>query len=144
MGKKKEELVIVILDTNVLVSALLFRGETSRLVDLWKAGKIRPVFSRATFAEFRRMLDYPKFQLSSLEIETIVKEEVLPFFDVIEPVEDKGGFCRDPHDDKFAALAVASRPAYLITGDDDLLCLKKIEKTKIVHPGAFLRIIGKD
>jgi putative PIN family toxin of toxin-antitoxin system len=138
MGKKKEKFIKVILDTNVLVSALLFKGDTARLVDLWKAGKIRPVFSRATFAEFRRVLDYPKFQLSSTEIEAIVKEDILPFFDVMEPVEEKIGFCRDPEDDKFAALAIASKADFLITGDDDLLCLKKIEKTHILKPAMFL------
>ncbi len=144
MGKKKEKLVTVILDTNVLVSALLFRGETSRLVDFWKAGRIRPVFSRATFAEFRRVLDYPKFRLSSLEIETILKEDILPFFDVLDLVEEQSGFCRDPQDDKFATLAVASGSAFLITGDDDLLCLKRIEKTQVVKPGAFWKTIGKN
>lgn len=43
-----------------------------------------------------------------------------------------------------AVKAIASCPAYLITGDDDLLCLEKIERTKLVKPGAFLRIIEKD
>ena len=144
MGKKKEKFLTVILDTNVLVSALLFKGEVTHLADLWKAGKIRPVFSRATFAEFRKVLDYPKFRLSPLEIEAIIKEDILPFFGVIDSVKEINGFCRDPHDDKFAALAIASNPAFLITGDDDLLCLKRIEKTQIVKPGAFLRTIEKD
>jgi putative PIN family toxin of toxin-antitoxin system len=62
MGKKKEG-VTVVLDTNVLVSALLFRKETSRIVDLWKE-KIIPVFSKETFDEFKMVLGYPKFSLS--------------------------------------------------------------------------------
>jgi uncharacterized protein len=138
MVKKKEKILIVILDTNVLVSALLFKGNVSRFVDLWKIARIRPVLSRATFAEFKKVLEYPKFRLSALEIESIIQEEILPFFDIIDPVKEVKGVCRDPHDDKFLALAVASNSDYLITGDDDLLCLKKIEKIEIIKPENFL------
>jgi putative PIN family toxin of toxin-antitoxin system len=58
----------VVLDTNVLVSALLFSGETARLVKRWQEGFIVPVFSRETFAEFRKVLTYPKFRLTVQEI----------------------------------------------------------------------------
>jgi len=39
MGKRKKEAVKVVLDTNILVSALLFKGELSKIVDLWKNGR---------------------------------------------------------------------------------------------------------
>jgi uncharacterized protein len=139
MGKKKETAITVILDTNVLVSALIFKGELTGLVDLWKTGKIRPLFSRVTFAEFRRVLDYSKFRLSIEEIENIVQEDVLPFFDVVEPVTKKSGLCRDPEDDKFLALAITAGADFIITGDDDLLSLKKVVNTNIVKPAGFLR-----
>jgi putative PIN family toxin of toxin-antitoxin system len=137
MGKKKEAAITVILDTNVLVSALIFKGELEKLVDLWKKDKIRPLFSKATFAEFRRVLDYPKFRLSAAEIAAIIQEDVLPFFDVVEPVKKKSGLCRDPEDDKFIALAMTAGADFIITGDDDLLSLRKVEKTDIVKPAVF-------
>jgi putative toxin-antitoxin system toxin component, PIN family len=59
MGKRKNKIKVV-LDTNVLVSALLFREETSKIVDLWKSRKIIPVFSKETFEEFKTVLGYPK------------------------------------------------------------------------------------
>jgi len=66
--KTKPQVIRVVLDTNVLVSALLFGGKLNRLVVKWKTGDVVPVFSRATFDEFRRVLAYPRFALSESEI----------------------------------------------------------------------------
>jgi len=64
MGKRQEKVKRVVLDTNVIVSALLFKGALSRLVELWRKGKIIPVISKETFAELTTVLHYPKFSLS--------------------------------------------------------------------------------
>ncbi|MCL5276468.1 MAG: putative toxin-antitoxin system toxin component, PIN family [Deltaproteobacteria bacterium] len=87
MGKKEKTVKKVILDTNILVSALLFKGRLSEIVDLWKKGKIVSVFSRETFEEFRAVLEYAKFSLSIQEIKMIIEEEVLPFFEVAEIID---------------------------------------------------------
>ncbi len=91
MGKKKDTALRVVPDTNVLISSLLFNGELTRLVDLWKTGRIRPVFSGETFREFRTDLDYPKFQLSREEINSIIRDDVLPYFDVLEKIQGQTG-----------------------------------------------------
>ena len=61
MGKRKKEAIKVVLDTNILVSALLFKTELSKIVDLWKKGRIIPFFSGETFDEFMRVLEYLLF-----------------------------------------------------------------------------------
>ncbi len=63
MGKEKEKIKRVVLDTNILISALIFRREVSRLAEFWKSGKIVPLISKATFKEFKDVLAYPKFSL---------------------------------------------------------------------------------
>ncbi len=68
MGKKPKKIIRVVLDTNVLISALLFKGELSRIVGLWQKGKIVPVISKETFSELKTVLEYPKFSLSGAEI----------------------------------------------------------------------------
>jgi putative PIN family toxin of toxin-antitoxin system len=68
VGKKQKKIVRVVLDTNVLISALLFKGELSKIVRLWQTGKIIPVVSKETFEELRTVLEYPKFSLSGAEI----------------------------------------------------------------------------
>ena len=78
MGKKTKEGLRVVLDTNVFVSALLFRREISKLVRWWQEGKIVPVVTRETYNELSAVLKYPKFQLSAEEIRVVLSEEVLP------------------------------------------------------------------
>src|SRR3990172_4193044 len=65
----------VVLDTNVVVSALLFRGELSRLHALWKRKAFTIVASREIVEEYLRVLAYPKFNLTEKEIRDIIQEE---------------------------------------------------------------------
>ena len=101
MGQKKKITPKVVLDTNVLMSALLFKGSLSKMVDLWKAGRIKPVFSRSTFQEFKRVLTYPKFALTPKEILILLEEEVLPYFEVVEVIKELKGIGRDPEETSF-------------------------------------------
>ena len=132
----------VVLDTNVLVSALLFNGQTGILRDLWKTGRIIPLISKETFAEFRRVLSYPKFKLSQREIRAILNEEILPYVEPVDIAEQVIDICRDPHDDMFLAVAVFSDALYLVTGDQDLLVLKTYDKTQIVTVAEFQSLAG--
>lgn len=132
----------VVLDTNVLVSALLFGGRVGRLRDLWKSGGIVPLVSRETFTEFRRVLSYPKFKLTEREIGAILNDEILPYVEVVEITDQANGICRDPHDDMFLAVAASGDAQYLVTGDRDLLEIKEHGGTRIVTVVEFLAIEG--
>ena len=68
MGETPRKVRRVVLDTNVLVSALLFTGKLSKIVDLWQRGKMIPLISRETFGELRAVLEYPKFSLAPSEL----------------------------------------------------------------------------
>ena len=60
----------VVLDTAVVVSALLFEaGRLSYLRDAWTAGRLVPLVSRDTTTELLRVLGYPKFDLSPEEVQ---------------------------------------------------------------------------
>jgi len=135
MGEKKK--LRVVLDTNVLVSALLFKGKLSKIVDLWERGRIIPLISRETFDEFKKVIAYPKFSLTASEIRTIIEENILPFFEVVEANEAIKDACKDRDDDKFLSCAVSARAAYLVTGDTDLLVMKNFKGVKIITPRDF-------
>jgi putative PIN family toxin of toxin-antitoxin system len=141
MGKK-EKTVKVVFDTNVLVSALLFKGELSQLVDLWKSSRIIPLFSKETFEEFRAVLAYPKFRLSPAEIRAIIEIDVLPFFEIVEGTDAVSGICKDPDDDKFIACAVSGDAEFLVTGDRQLCDVRKHKAVKIVKAADFMRALG--
>ena len=141
MGKKQEKVKRVVLDTNVLVSALLFRGELSKIVGLWQKGKIIPLISKETFNELRTVLGYPKFSLTQEERDSIIENEILPYFEIVEAVKEVKGVCRDPEDDKFISCAISASADYIVSGDKDLFDLKQYKSTKIIKVSDFLKMV---
>ena len=127
----------VVLDTNVLVSALLFGGRLDVLIGRWKSGELIPLFSRATFAEFRRVLAYPRFGLTGPEINALIEEEILAWCEVVETGEEIRGVCRDPGDDIFLSCAVAAGADAIVSGDRDLLDLGAFRGIPILSVAAF-------
>ena len=139
MGKKKKGVTRVVLDTNVLVSALLFKGKVSRLVALWQQGRLAPLLSKETFGELRKVLTYPKFVLDQEEIRAILEDEVLPFFEIVDPVESIEDVCGDPDDNPFIACAVSGGAEFVVTGDAQLVGLRHYKTVKFVTPSEFLK-----
>jgi putative PIN family toxin of toxin-antitoxin system len=140
VGKKQKKIVRVALDTNVLISALLFKGELSKIVRLWQTGKIIPVVSKETFEELRTVLEYPKFSLSGAEIRSLIEHEILPYFEVVNVSEHVRGACRDPGDEKFISCAISANADGIVTGDKDLSDMKKYRSVRIIQASDFLEI----
>jgi putative PIN family toxin of toxin-antitoxin system len=131
----------VVLDTNTLVSALLFRGTACRLVPLWQSGRMTLLVSRPILEEYLRVFAYPKFRLTEQEIRGLVEEEVLPFVETVRPTRQLLVPCRDPEDQKFLECAVTGRARYLVTGDQDLRVLGTYRRVSILNVGEFLEAI---
>jgi putative PIN family toxin of toxin-antitoxin system len=85
---KKEDVTRLVLDTNVLVSALLFRSEVSGLFDAWRHGRFRIAASGPILDEYARLLSYPKFRLSEREASAVMEQLVLPFSTSTNPASD--------------------------------------------------------
>lgn len=135
MGAERRATVRVVLDTNVLVSALLFgQGHASWLRPAWQDGTLRPLVSKATAVELLRVLEYPKFRLTAAEREDLLAD-VLPFCETVT-IDDPPYVptCRDPHDRKFLEFALAGAADALVTGDADLLALAPAFAIPIVTP----------
>lgn len=133
----------VVLDTNVLVSTILLKGRLSKFRELWKSRTLSPVLSKETFHELEIVLNYPKFSLSREEIKAIIEDELLPYFEVIDIKEKIHGVCRDPNDDMFLAVAVNAQAPYVVTGDKDLLALRKYKSIEIISPQEYLALLKK-
>lgn len=97
-------------------------------------------FSQETLTEFEDVLKRPKFDkfLSKEKRSNFINEifELSVFYEVNQKVD----ICRDPKDNKFLDVAIASYADYLITGDDDLLVLERIGNTSIITPRKFIDI----
>ena len=131
-------MIRVVLDTNTLISALLFSGTASRLVPLWQSRRITVLVSKEILQEYLRVLAYPKFQLGDHEIRALVEEELLPFAETIRVRRRLAVVRRDPEDDKFLECAVAGRAEYLMTGDRDLREFGSYRGITILTVGEFL------
>ncbi len=115
----------VVLDTNVVLSALLFGGgPPARVRAGWQSGRFVPLASTATAQELVRVLGYPKFRLSPAEQEELLAD-LMPWVEVVRiPVPPpRVPACRDPFDLPFLHLAIAGRARALVSGDRDLLAL---------------------
>ena len=129
----------VVLDTNVAVSALVFReGRLAWLREAWEAGRIVPIVSAETVAELVRVLAYPKLKLSEEETKNVLAH----YMEHAEAVREAGASvrvpeCRDPDDRKFLQLAYAAKADALVTGDEDLLTLAGKSRVPILTPEAL-------
>lgn len=134
-----------VLDTSVLVSALVFGGGLpSQLRARWQQGAFVPLASTATVQELVRVLAYPKFGLSRADQEELLAD-YLPFIATVRipqppPVVPD---CRDALDAPFLRLAAAGQAQVLVTGDKDLLALtadfERASRCRIVRLEAFLQ-----
>ena len=96
------------------------------------AEKVRLLFSTELITEIQQTITKPRLKKY---FGTNALEEMLstfePFIDLIE-VQSIVTICRDPKDNFLLAIAKDGKADYLLTGDNDLLDLKKFGKTKII------------
>jgi uncharacterized protein len=127
-----------VLDTNVLVSAVLFsRSKPREALD--KAQIIGIVLmSDAVFLEAQEVLLRPKFDkyVTQSKRQAFLEDliETVQFIQVIEQIDE----CRDPKDNKYLELAVNGNAECIVTGDEDLLVLNPFRKVNIFTVQKFL------
>jgi uncharacterized protein len=129
-----------VFDTNVFVSAALFRSSTPRraLNLAFEHGVV--LLSVPAMTELIEVLRRRKFQ--RYVDESSIREFVSAIANRVEWVEidARVRVCRDPKDDKFLELAASGRATYLVTGDADLLVLNPFQGIEILTPNRFLEI----
>lgn len=139
MGTRREEQVeVVVLDTNVLVSAAGWRGPERRVYDLCRAGCLQLVTSPALLAELERVFRYPKFQLTDTHIRELLGD-VIASAEVVDPTQRITVVERDPDDNRVLECAVDSGARWIVSGDPDLLELGEYEGIEIVTAAELLR-----
>jgi putative PIN family toxin of toxin-antitoxin system len=128
MGPGSESMmpVRVVLDTNCLVSALIFsRGKAGQLRTAWQRGDIIPLVCRETVTELIRVLGYPKFNLDREDIDSLLAD-VLPWAETVEVgiTHDTIEALRDKDDTIFIHLAQTADVVFFVSGDRHLLELR--------------------
>jgi putative PIN family toxin of toxin-antitoxin system len=126
--------VTVVLDTNVVVAALVAEGLCREVVH--RAVRMR------IFASSARLMDELDATLGRKFSVTSAAQAFLKAFreqvPLVEPLTLPTAICRDPNDDMVLATAVAAKANLIVTGDQDLLVLKAYEGIDIIAPRRFL------
>ena len=130
----------VVLDTNVLISALLFAGPPRAILEMILAGAIDCSLSLPILDELRDVLHRPKFGLSSEQAMAVV-EELSALCAVVGPSEQVSAVRADPDDDRILECALEARADIIVSGDAHLLELGRHEGIRILSPSEFLRMM---
>jgi putative PIN family toxin of toxin-antitoxin system len=129
-----------VLDTNVIVSAIVFGGKPKLILNLIETGKIDGYISRFIIAETCGILRQ-KFKHTEGEIESI-EEGLKKSFSLLEPPFSINIVKNCQADNKILACALAAKADYLISGDKKhILLLRKIKNIPILSPEEFLKLV---
>jgi putative PIN family toxin of toxin-antitoxin system len=123
----------LVLDTNVLVSALISTKSNPALL-LDAAGKNYSLFiSKDILSELEGVISRDKFGFSDEKIDSAI-EAILSFSEVMNHEIKLDVVKSDPDDNKILECAVACGASYIVSGDKHLLNLKEYENIKIISP----------
>ena len=131
----------VVLDTNVLLSGLMFpEGIPGRIVAAWTEARFEVAVSLEQLAEIGRVLEFPKIRSrlgwDDQQIELFIKQLYIRV-EVIELGAVSAEVPRDPDDAPILATLAAANADVLVTGDNDLLALR--DQYPIETPAEFVR-----
>ena len=126
---------IIVLDTNTLMSGLIFENSIPRKAVNKALLECEVVYSSNIMQELERVIQYPKFDKY---INQAQKDEFLAEFKrltiCIENIDIQVVACRDPKDDKFLTLAVAANAGYSRNDPGQQWRLRKITERGILCP----------
>jgi uncharacterized protein len=136
--------VRIVLDTNVVISALLWRGPPYRLLEAIRQHESHTLYSSPVLLEeLTDVITRPAMTRRLTVIGKTVREVLADYLEAIELVEPVviPSVSRDPDDDHVLACALAAAAELIVSGDTDLLDLADYEGTPIVTPAEALRQI---
>lgn len=129
----------VVLDTNVLVSALGFGGRPLDALLATIDGNHQLFVSEETLTELERVMTYDRLPFTDTDQRqflAVLRREG----ECVRP-DEQLDIVRDADDDKFLELAVAADADYVVSGDDDLQSVGTYQGIQILTPAAFVSTI---
>ncbi len=132
----------IVLDTNVLISAMIKPGKPRALLFQIAGGKCQLILSRQILDEFARTVADPKIS------RYVDEEDIIRYLKVVGSVATivriKSRFKvikQDPNDDMILRTVHDGKARYIVTGDDHLLSLKEYRRTKILTVSEVLELL---
>lgn len=133
----------VVIDTNIFISAVIGKTKSipKTIIDALYERKFSLIISLPLIRELKETLRDPKFKGLIKEDEAkILVEFIKNEAKIIQPTQ-KINIARDPKDNVILECAVAShpKPSFIVTGDKDILALKRYQHIPIITPKEFLK-----
>ena len=136
----------ITVDTNVLVSASFWYGDSNEIIDRVERKDIELILSREIIEEFARVLNYKelkeKIKNKNLEMKRTI-EKLVSIATMVEPNEKISIIKYDPDDNKILECAKTGKVDFIVSKDHHLLKLKKFGEILIVTPQEFLNNISR-
>ncbi|GHU06101.1 PIN domain-containing protein [Spirochaetia bacterium] len=125
----------IVIDTNILISAIFFDGLPEKLIDLVLSDTVAAIISEDILREYEVTVQDMIQKLHAAEFHFSLAT-LLEHLIVVAP-QSQIEICRDPDDDKFINCAVDTGCEYIVSGDKDLLVLKNYGKVQILTVREF-------
>lgn len=134
---RKSKKMKAVFDTNVLISATFWNGDSNKAVERAESKEIELVLSKEIIEEFSRVLGYKEIQdkiiSKNLEMNRTV-EKVTSISTIVEPKE-KFNIIKDDHDDdKFLDCAYEAKADFIVSQNKHLLNIKEFKGIQIITP----------
>ena len=130
------------LDTNVLISAVVYGGNPREILQAAISGTIDVSISEALIQEMQDVLQRPQFGLSIQFVQNTIAE-LNSVAEWVVPQKHVHLIEDDPSDNMVLDCAVAAEADYIVTGDHHLLRHVELGNLKIINPEEFVRILRK-
>lgn len=135
-------MIWAVLDTNVLVSGLGWRGAPARVVDAAVRGRFVLVTSEPLLDELGRVLAYPKLRRAFPDPDAMV-QLVREITIVVEPAEAVS-VAEEDEDNRPLEAALEARADVVVTGDERLLASgPTFQGVRLLRPRDFLTLLDR-
>jgi uncharacterized protein len=133
-------MIRLVADTNILISALFWRGNPYKVLRLCMQGKAKLVVSLGMLSELSSILiREKKFGLSEREVEAYI-DLILSHSELVDVKTKVNAIKEDRSDNKFLSCAVDGRAVFVVSGDSHLLKLRAFRGIRIVSAREFLGV----
>jgi putative PIN family toxin of toxin-antitoxin system len=129
--------VKIILDTNVFISGIFFKGPPYEILNSWRNKKHELVISKEIYDEYKRVAEELSRKYPIINIVSLL-ELVLINSKLVKDSKLPKQICNDPDDDKFIACALTSNSKIIVSGDKILLEVSGYKGINIISPRDFV------
>lgn len=125
----------IVVDTNVFISGIFWGGLPGKILEMWSDTSVQVLFSNEILSEYVEVIKRIAPEISD-HWKNFIKQNGL----LIKP-KGKIDICRDADDNKFIECAIAGKAKVIVSGDLDLLVIKKYRSVQILKPRDFLLLV---